>query len=372
MFISKTLPSPLLRIFQKIRFAFIHILVYLAFLSPLTANVTFTLECRKVATIFYIMDNVALHGKHDSCDSNYRPYWDKQFPSSPKDIDFFVQYAEFRIKSYPNSIEAKILFPPKTELNEQDPVSSAFYSSSTFEEVWEKLRNFLLPSDISFLQEFYKHFELRYSSLPSVDALFPNALRLEQEKLTSSDIIDYLKKVTTFYGVDKSIEFTVLHTWFPPIECTSGRALGNYLLLCSHIDRHGDEEQTDIILHEVIHTISENQPEAQKQTLTKAFLDETDEFDLSKLKNPLIILEEPLAVALGQMLYLDLFDSPKFQDCHEKSNWYHNNWINEYAKIIYPRVKQAILGGEVLNETLVRELARRAPLNTLSKEDDHF
>ena len=109
-------------------------------------------------------------------------------------------------------------------------------------------------------------------------------------------------------------------------------------------------------MHEIIHAISRLQSVEQKNKLTTAF------FQAYPLKPSLPkyhIIEEPLAVAVGQMLYLSLFNREKFRECERKkeNQWYMDEWINNAGQEIFPLIKQAYEQGQCLDVGLVTKMA---------------
>lgn len=66
------------------------------------------------------------------------------------------------------------------------------------------------------------------------------------------------------------------------------------------------------------------------------------------------LLEEPLAVVFGQMLYLDEFDKGRFK---KTTNWYRNDWINEYAQALYPIAKRALKNGKKMTSNFIDQAA---------------
>ena len=94
-----------------------------------------------------------------------------------------------------------------------------------------------------------------------------------------------------------------------------------------------NQTDDDLTLHEFTHAVSSQQTDAQKKIFTEVFLKGCPKAKTLK-KNE--VLEEPLAVALGQMLYLDTYHPIRYQTT---KSWYAGKWVGELAKQIYPLVK---------------------------------
>jgi hypothetical protein len=146
-------------------------------------------------------------------------------------------------------------------------------------------------------------------------------------------IESFLADISSFYGVKGPVRYEVLFVWWPPINRSNASPTGNYLVMRLNPAKHSSEDNTDIIFHEVVHTISARQDLKQKQKFTEEFFKICNVG--TKLKK-LTILEEPLAVANGQMLFQTRFQSKRFE---HSSKWYNNAWISMFGKLIYPTVK---------------------------------
>lgn len=98
----------------------------------------------------------------------------------------------------------------------------------------------------------------------------------------------YFENLVKFYNAKGNLQYRVLYTWWPPIDRTNATPTGQYLIMRNHPLKHKDRNDSDIVAHEIIHTISTKQPLDQKTKLTKSFLDKCPVQD--KLKK-LVILE---------------------------------------------------------------------------------
>jgi hypothetical protein len=88
----------------------------------------------------------------------------------------------------------------------------------------------------------------------------------------------------------------------------------------------------------------------QKQSLSKAFLDKCPV--QGRLKKSTLV-EEPLAVIIGQAIYTKKFDPKNFS---YTAKWYNEKWINLFSKLAYPYVSEAFQRGERLNEKMMANL----------------
>jgi hypothetical protein len=67
------------------------------------------------------------------------------------------------------------------------------------------------------------------------------------------------------------------------------------------------------------------------------------------------MLEEPLAVAIGQMLFLKSFDPKRFS---KEGNWYRNPWVNQYAQALFPLVDKTFAKSGRLDRAFIQEAGK--------------
>ena len=115
--------------------------------------------------------------------------------------------------------------------------------------------------------------------------------------------------------------------------------------------KHGIGDESDIAMHELIHSISKLQSLEVKQSLTKEFYNRC-KFDYKKIKR-YYVLEEPLAVIFGQMYYQEKYQPKRFKF---EVNWYNNKLIDSLSKLYYPVVKKHFVEGKVIDSNLMEKL----------------
>ncbi len=319
---------------------------------------------REAANVFTVMDQVS-GWKEGFCKSTYKNYWKKKYPLSKEDQSYFGRYKNLRGKYFVNS-ESEItdatkatsgLFEAKEALTE-DPLAKAFYSSETMEEAFDKLSALLTPEEIKFLQQFYQHFEKKYVPIVEESKKFISIAKKLSDTMKDQTLISYLKKVARFYQSEIGEKYTVLYVWLPLGKENYAFPSGDFLIIQCHSDTPVEKiPGPDIIVHEIIHTISARQSLEQKQMLTKIFLEKfKGAAKIEKLK----ILEEPLAVVWGQALYLKKFNRSIYKQKSYKMNWYNHSWVNVYAQLLIPLIEDAYNTGVVLNAELVNTMADMA------------
>lgn len=322
-------------------------------------NIKIEVAYSESADIFDLMDNVS-NWWPGFCEEEYKKYWIKKFDASDRDKKYFKKYAEFRWRYYndPDQAEKNPLknrngmFATLGSIS-ADPVAEAFYSSDTLSESYKKLGAILKIEDLKFLKEFHNYFSKKYDLLIDESRRgFPKAIKTHRKTLAKKGINNYFSSVAKFFSVSKKFKYRVLFTWWPPIDRTNASPTGEYLVMRYNPLKHSHLDDSDIVAHEVIHSISANQSLEAKVELTKYFLEECPiQGKIQKGK----ILEEPLAVVFGQLIFSEIFFPKRFS---LSGNLYNNAWINAFSKVIYEPVSHHYKNKRKFSKTLMKKLGK--------------
>lgn len=325
------------------------------------AKVKISVEYSESANYFDIMDNVS-NWWDGFTDIEYSKEWEKRIGiKSPEDVKLFEKYTELREKYYkdPDQKEKDPLknrngFFSMSSSATADPIAEAFYSSLTMDEAYKKLENKLKPEEINFLKSFYLHFKSQAEVFLKESEAFRTILPKMRKSLTGNKVTSYFSKVANFYNVEPSLEYRILYVWFPPIERSNASPTGKYLVMRYNPIKALKiaEEDSDIAFHEVVHVISNQQTFDQKKMLTEEFLKTCDIKDSLK---KLTILEEPLAVIFGQILFLEQFNPTRLK---WDQSLYNNPWISTYAKLLFPIAKDRLNKSKKITDDFVPAAAR--------------
>jgi hypothetical protein len=317
-------------------------------------DLTLTVVYREAASVFEILDNVSdwLPGK---CDTEYREAWKKRFEISAADEGTFTAYQALRKHYYPRQPppadgDVPGLFAPRKL---PDRVAEAFYASATLDEAFTRLAAFMPPDDVAALRRFYAHHRPHYEVLLQESRGYPDLARNLQQKLDAAGVAAHYQRVARFYGVTGAAQFTALYVWWPPVEAVTANLRGSFLLLKYHPEKHreGALRDVDVPVHEMMHFISSQAPEAQKQALSRLFLAGCDVG--ARLPGPRI-LEEPLAV-VHQKMFLAQVDPERLDF---SGSWYGDPWTSTLAKLLYAPVSRVHARGGRLDEVLVKQASK--------------
>ena len=329
--------------------------------KPAFGSVKIQVAYSESANIFDIMDNVS-NWFPGFCEETYQEYWNKKYPLSSKDSELFAKYKSIRERYYndPDQLERDPLknrngmFALLSTIT-ADPLGEAFYSSETLDEAFVKLVNIIKSEEIDFLKGFYSTFADRYKPILSESDPFRQVANQVSKSIVKQKIASYFKKVSSYFKVKANMEYRVLFTWWPPNNRSNASPTGSFLIMRYNpvTDLESAKSSTDIIFHEIVHTISARQDLAQKQTLTKEFVTLCDTKGAIK---KLTLLEEPLAVVIGQALFLQTFQPKNY---NYDSNWYNEKWVNLFSKLIYQDVKDEFNAGRTISDGLIPRVAKR-------------
>ena len=145
----------------------------------------------------------------------------------------------------------------------------------------------------------------------------------------------------------------MLFTRFPSGTSSSAEVTaGRNVLLHSPTDwAVTDGDWDSIVMHELVHYISDRQPDDQKRRLSDRFLARCS---IPEQARRLWMLEEPLAVAIGQAAYSqEVLGEP----LDPRSNWYSTPWIDLTGRTLVSSVLAALETGATIEQTTIVEEA---------------
>lgn len=310
------------------------------------------------ADIFEIMDNVSGWWEGFTEDG-YKSYWLKRFGINKKDEAFFETYSNLRAKYY-NDPDQKPRDPMKNRNGlfstigsaSADPLAEAFHTSNSLEESFNKLKSLITEEELLFLIDFYKNFESRYVKLiTESEQGFKIGIEKVNKTLSQQGIQDYFFQVAKFYNVKRPLKYRVLYVWWPPLNRTQASPSGSNLIMRYNPVLHGHSDASDVVAHEIVHSISSNQDLDQKKQITKSFIKKCPEsINIRKYR----ILEEPMAVVFGQLIFNQKFFPEKF---NITSNLYNSEWINSMARLLYLPLLKRFEGGESISDGFINDAA---------------
>lgn len=331
--------------------------------GPGFAQVRFSVEYSESAALFSLMDNTSGWWP-GFVDENYRVAWQKKFGWSEDDQKWADRYSEYRNRTYVDESQGSALedspdglFSYSTSNTEAaDPLAAHMLGSGSVAEAMSKLDTIATLEDAQMLRGFYAHFRPKWEVILSdTDQLVRHADRLNVQ-LNAPAITKFLDRVSAFYGVEVDGVFRVFFTRYPMSERSRAEVVAgqNFLLHAPEEWPYEAGEWDTIAMHEMVHFISARQSSEQKLSLTQRFLKRCP---LPAGARRLWMIEEPLAVAIGQAAYSEMVLG-KPLDPH--TNWYGTPWIDLVSRTLASSTIGALKSDKTLVKSrLVEEAADR-------------
>lgn len=155
-----------------------------------------------------------------------------------------------------------------------DPLSDHFMAQPDVATALDRLPSAANSRDVQMLRGFYRHFRPKWKQLLAESAPFVSRARELEAQIDMKRVRPIIALVSRFYQTQNGGEFRVFFTRFPPGNSSMAEVTaGNTLLLRSPTDWTLDMGEWDsIVMHELVHYISSNQPPALKRAMSDRFL----------------------------------------------------------------------------------------------------
>ncbi len=328
------------------------------------AKVSLNITTSQSAMVIDIMDNVTEFDRH--C-PEFKNYWRKRFKISNSDKKSFSKYREVRsnYRVYPKNMgdirtnQSGVFVNGLS--NSIDPILNAFFASSTTEQALTKLSERVSEDDRQFLKQFFDQYSTQLTTLISEFMQYsPKLVKEFRDELEAIDSLgEYLTDIQKFYAVTEDIEFRVIVNWWPKVfggKAGGASAEGGALIVRINNSRTSleSEELISITVHEAVHAIEMQMSESRKRELSDTFIESVNLQDtLYSNIGPRMIFE-PLAVTIGQMIFIKKFYPSEFK---LDDNWYANRWINCFSQPLLSLIEPHFTSGEPINSEFMKELA---------------
>lgn len=315
------------------------------------------------ADLFSLMDNTS-DWWAGFTNPSYRKEWEERFGWSETDQLWANRYAEFRRRTFSDpsqgtTIETSrhgLFASRETNAADSDPLAAYMIDAPDIRSALRGLERHFGARDARMLRGFYNHFRPKWQVLLAESGGFHGHAKSLDRRMRSAANDPFIQRVGEFYQVDVAGEFRVFFTRFPPGNATSAEVLaGNTLLLHSPPDLPEEKGDWDsIVIHELVHYISARQPDALKRSMTDRFLARCK---LPKGAGRNWMIEEPLAVAVGQAAYSQMVLGKPLD---RRTNWYAVPWVDLTARTLEASVLSAMMSDVALADTeIVEEAADR-------------
>ncbi|MDQ2793244.1 MAG: hypothetical protein M3Y12_04445 [Bacteroidota bacterium] len=216
----------------------------------------------------------------------------------------------------------------------------------------------LLPNEVlAGLDSVYRYFTPAFDTL----AWQPHAAALGRLApayaafLTQSQLMQKFGRLRTFYGSvwPDALPYRVLLS--PQLDVKQGfggliftnhaTATSNLVLLDCHPESRTFVDGTAVVFHEMSHSLSAQQRLALQQQLEGWYLHHPS----PNGRYAYNLMEEALATVAGEWIYAQQKGRP------ESGEWYFDDYINRYAKALYPLMTGYVERGQTIDSAFVNQ-----------------
>ena len=214
----------------------------------------------------------------------------------------------------------------------------------------------LLPNEVlGSLDSVYRYFAPAFDTL----AWQPYAAELARlrpayaEFLTKSQLMPKFGQLRTFYGSVWPDELPYRVQLAPQLDASQdansriftnhASVSGNLVLLDCRPSSRTFVDGTAVVFHEMSHSLSEQQRRGLQQQLERWYL----HHPAPNGRYAYNLMEEALATVAGEWIYAQQTGQP------ETGEWYHDDYINRYAKALYPLMTDYVARGQTIDSLFV-------------------
>lgn len=321
---------------RKIKISFLILLQVIWLLVGMGADAHPAIEVKysQIADFFNFMDNLSQWGASTS--DEYYIFWEKNY-LEPNDIKILKKYATIRKKHFKDI--QNVIFPTNQT---EDPIADVFYHAKNIQDALKGLEKILTTDELQIIKETVEHFKKRIDLIISSDNKQAKMAVYFDGFLKEKNVSEYIDAICNFYSVKyRDIKTTIFTVWWPTNKKYEAICIGKTILIYGSFLQEMPKdisfikaELSSILLHELTHSISKARPESQKKLLSSTAQRYATELNITRDKY-IFLVEEPLAVILGQMIFLER-TFPQYYKYMD--NWYSNAWIKSMARLAKPLV----------------------------------
>jgi hypothetical protein len=211
----------------------------------------------------------------------------------------------------------------------------------------------LLPNEVLVsLDSVYRFFAPAFDTL----AWQPHAAELARQQadytkfLQDKQLMQLFGQLRTFYGSvwPDNLPYRIL--LFPQLDqgedfTNHAWVSGNVVLLDCHPRSRNFAAGSAIVFHEMSHSLSVQQRRGLQQQVERWYLGNAS----PNRRAAYYLMEEALATFAGEWLYAQQTGQP------EAGAWYQDDYIDRYAKALYPLAARYVAQGQTLDSTFVKQ-----------------
>jgi hypothetical protein len=334
---------------------------------------------REAADLFELLDHVSAWWP-DYVEPAVGDAWRARGLTAPGDSSWFARYARVRARYFdrrgqegggraagdavPEAWRAGSGLFSAAATRTADPVAAAFHAADRVEAALAAIDTLVTREDRAFLQAFYARFTPRAAPLLAETRALTAASRAATAlALTEPTVAAYLTRVATVVagsGADSAAPvtaseadtpYTAVYVWWPDTAQTRATPAGRTLVLRVRPAAGDTVNSADVVAHEFIHAAAATMSAARQRDLsTRVLAGCTPPAGLRRL----VLLEEPIATALGNIEFRRRFQPARFS---WRRRWYGEPWVDVYARLLHPVLAERVETGVPLDTAFARDAA---------------
>lgn len=350
---------------------YINILINIIFSISLPSNggaLSYDIKYSQSIDVLNFMDKLSEWEKTPAS-SVYKNYWRTHGFQKNNDEKYLLDYKKIRKKYYLN----KFLYLFSENHRKQDIISSSFYDIDNPKKAIYNLRSKIKKEDYIVIKNSINHFLSRIIKITGSQS-HEDLTRFLNSNLNQKDTKDYIKSICAFYKVNaESIKIKITMSWFLKELTESAYFNMNTIVLPDFTYQNNifkdmpnsnslqRADNMSILLHEIVHLISSNASLEQKKRLSDIFYADFISAKSLPPSQKQYLLEEPMAVILGQMIYTKKTAPDYYEKCQ---NWYINPWVNTVAILKERSIANYMHNNISIDENLIKSFAKTSNLLT--------
>lgn len=350
---------------------YINILIIIIFSISLPSNghaLSYDIKYSQSIDVLNFMDKLSEWEKTPAS-SIYKNYWCTHGFQKKSDEKYLSDYKKVRRKYYLN----KSMYLFSENHHNQDIISSSFYDIDSPKKSIHDLKSKIKKEDYILIKNSIHHFLSRIIKITKAQS-HEDLTQFLNINLNQKDTKDYIKSICSFYKVDsESINIKIAMSWFLKELTESAYFNLNTIVLPDFTYQNNifkdmtnsnslkKADNMSILLHEIVHLISANASPEQKEHLSNIFYADFIGAKSLPPSQKQYLLEEPMAVILGQMIYTKKTVPEYYEKCQ---NWYIHPWVNTVAILKEHNIANYMHNNLSIDENLIKSFAKTSNLLT--------
>lgn len=217
-------------------------------------------------------------------------------------------------------------------------------------ELAQQCMGYFTQPELKKFKEILLYFEPIYRELfwqPNLKAIHTK-LKQVQEYVKQKNIQDLFNKAAAFYGAKWDDEFpfyVLINPLAGKVTYTTARPMGQVLIADLVLTENDLAGWLGVVFHEMCHVLYNSQSRETQEALEKYF---TTHAEVGYRLPAYNWFNEAMATALGNGWLVE-----KLTGRIDSTEWYNNNYINRFAHVIYPLVKEYAEAGIMFDGNFV-------------------